>query len=384
MHEGGKRETGQAPGGPASFLLRPEHNEARFLLAHARELHGVVLLGRHLAPYSEGSAEAQEGLRGDELAQQVRAAQIPHFHDPDTAVLTTLSAHAAAAGAGRAGLMASARTLALPAHWEDLHDEELLRDLVVATLATQSGAEVSSAPYFRFDSLRDPWLAACLRAAAMTQELMRYAPIATFVQVGPQALREGVLAHAAGMYHDALAVRGPAFLQVAGFDAERAEPEDYLAFLNAVAAWRSRGFEVFADRVGRFGAAAVAAGAAGTASGTRVYRSVADLTRPSPSRSGAVRYWPPCRGDRLAVERARARTARGTIAPCPVDACDALGDGASRESVRWHNIHLSVHELALARNDPTAFARTLQASPIGYAREWGEALADALRLSAQA
>src|ERR1035441_5808249 len=89
----------------ALFLLRPERSEEGFLRAHADELHGVILLGRHLAPYKEGSTEQKAGLRGDELAQTVRAAGIAHVHDPDTAVIPMLRGEPADMAFGRASLM---------------------------------------------------------------------------------------------------------------------------------------------------------------------------------------------------------------------------------------------------------------------------------------
>jgi hypothetical protein len=68
---------GDDPQPPALFLLRPERHEAPFLAAHATELDGAVLLARHLAPYSPGSSQSAEGLRGDELARQARRSKIP-------------------------------------------------------------------------------------------------------------------------------------------------------------------------------------------------------------------------------------------------------------------------------------------------------------------
>jgi hypothetical protein len=84
------------PGGslhvdPAVFLLRPEYHEARFLEKHAESLDGVVLLGRHLAPYPPESREHEQGLRGDELAQATRGEGIDFVVDPDTSVLPYLT-----------------------------------------------------------------------------------------------------------------------------------------------------------------------------------------------------------------------------------------------------------------------------------------------------
>lgn len=370
----------------ALFLLRPEYHEAAFLRAHADDLHGVVLLGRHLAAYPEGSAEQEAGQRGDELAQAVRAAGIAHVHDPDTAVLPLLRGDASDARFSRASLMQSARAVPTPLLAEDLDSGDVLKDLAVATLARQPNATFRSAPYFRFDSLNDPWLSANLRLAALTHELIGFKPIAVFVQVGLEALRSGVLARAAVLYHDALSARGLAFLQVAGFDAERAEPQDYLAYLQAVEAWQTSGFDAVGDRVGRFGVAAVAVGACAMASGTRVFRSVPDLTQTQFQRGGRTRYWTPLRGDRLHVQDARARQRRGSLAPCPVEGCPALKDGASTDDLREHNIHLSTDELSNARDDAPALAASLRQSPIGFVRDWGDALSMVieLRLRAQA
>jgi hypothetical protein len=368
----------------ALFLLRPEGREEAFLRAHADELHGVVLLGRHLAPYEDGSSEQKAGLRGDELAKAVRTAGIAHVHDPDTAVIPMLRGESADMAFGRASLMGCARAMPTPLLAQDLDSKELRSDLVVATLARQPEATFRAAPYFRFDSLSDPWLSANLNLARLTHELIGFDPIAVFVQVGLDALRSGVLARAAVQYRDALSAGALAFLQVAGFDAERAEPQDYLDYLQAVDAWRASGFDVVADRVGRFGVTAVAAGACATASGTRVSRSVPDLTRTAHRRGGSTRYWTPLRGDRLLVQDARARQQRGSLEPCPVDGCRALEDKAPIERLREHNIHLTLEELMAARSDPAALAESLRQSPIGFARDWGEALSATIELRAQA
>jgi hypothetical protein len=383
LHPGDPGDRHQAD--PAVFLVRPEHHEARFLENHAAELDGVVLLGRHLAPYAPDSREHAQGLRGDELAQAVRGAGIDFVLDPDTAVLPYLTGDGLDAAFGRAELMSCARTVQLPLTADQLEDTAALCDLQVAVLAPQAKATYPSAAYFRFTSLKDPWLTISLQVAAMTQSLVRGGPIAVFVQVDLPALRTGALANAAALYADALGSPGLAFLQVAGLDVERADPADLLAYLHAAEVWQSQGFSPIADRVGRFGVAAVAAGAAGMACGTRVYRSVPDLElEPRFVRGGKIRYWTPARGDRLAVEDARARRRRGSIPACPVADCNALEDRSDADAVRWHNIHLTVQELALAQRDARSFAEVLRESPIGYVRDWGEVLDTAIRSSAQA
>jgi hypothetical protein len=366
-------------------LLRPEQREANFVAEHADQVEAAVLLGRHLAPYPEGSSEHRRGLRGDEMAQAARRAGVEWVHDPDTAVLPYLTGDGLDVAFGRAALMRCARTVEMPLTTDALADATDLREFTVALLAEQAGAALPSAPYFCSDSLTGDWTSLNLRAAEMTAALTRGREIALFVQVDIEGLREGLLANAAGLYARALPRRGPAFLQVAGLDVENSDAGDLGAYLAAVEVWAAHGFQVIADRVGRFGVAAVAAGASGMACGTRYFRTVPDLAiEPRFLRSGKTRYWAPLRGDRLKPDVARERARRGTLAPCPVEDCEALAEDASVDDLRLHNMHLSGVELELARADPNGLVRTLLDSPLRYVRSWGHALEQTLRVRAQA
>ena len=365
------------------FLLRPETREAPFLREHADELAGIVLLGRNLAPHPLRSRAALDCRQGDQLLKDARDTGLPFIVDPDTPLLAWLDRRICTQRFGRAGLMACARALELPARPEDFETDENLREFVVATLVNEAGATYRSAPYFRFDALTDPWLHVNLRAASQTQALLRDDAMAVFVQVGLEALNVGVLAHAAALYRDAVGVRGPVFLQVAGFDPEHTEAGALLAYLQAVQTWRAAGFEVYADRVGRFALAAVAAGARGGACGSHNYRATPDYATTAYTRSGAVRYWPAQRGDRLRREDARVRHGRGGLPACPVKDCPALKQGSGIDEIREHNVHLLTLELAEAGRDPQAALAKLAASPIGYVRAWGAALAELARRSAQ-
>jgi hypothetical protein len=379
-HAGGSSRSADAP---AVFLLRPECYEAPFLAAHATELHGVVLLGRHLAPYSKGSEAHREGLRGDELAQDARRAKVEHVHDPDTAVLPLLDGGDEDKRFGRARFMASALSVPTGVLPADLTGEEAVRRLVSATVAAQPSVAFPAPPYFRFKSLKDPWLQVNLRAATVTASILRGRPLAVFIQVDLHGLQAGVLTQAAGVYAKALPGRGVAFLQVAGLDVERTDEESLDAYLNAVAAWRAHGFTVIADRVGRFGVAAVGGGASGMACGTRVYRILPDVElRHQYARSGKVRYWVPGRGDSLPVAEARKR--RESLPACPVSDCPALEDATPSNVLRWHDVHLVIDELAAVREDASAFAAGWAASPRNYVRVWGQTLDRSLRRSMQA
>jgi hypothetical protein len=360
------------------FLLRVESREGRFLAGHARDLQGVVLHGRHLAPYPKDSERAKEGLRGDELAQQVRVLGVPHVQDPNTALLPWVLSGRATRRYPRAELMRCARRLDPNFGPGDFDSDEALHDLVLDTLAPQRGVMNPAPPSFCFSKLDDPWLDVNVRAAAETQRLTRGAALALFVQGDLVALRSGSLAHAAVRYAEYLTSGGLAFLAVPGLEPENAEPGDLDAYLRCIEAWTAAGFRVIADCVGRFGVAAVAAGAAGMCCGLRSYRTTPDLSETRHSRSGALRWWAPVRGDRIKIEDARRRSAKGKLPACPVEDCGALAEGAKLDELRLHNIHLTLAELLEAAGDPQALQRRLSESPIVYVRAWGQALATQL------
>lgn len=357
------------------FLVRVESHEHRFLAAHASDLQGVVLHGRHLAPYPKDSKQAREGLRGDEFAQQVRELGIPHIQDPNTALLPWVLGGRATRAYPRAELMRSARTLDPNFGSGDFDSDQALHELVLDTLAPQRGVTHPAPPSFCFSSLVDPWLGVNLRAAAETRRLTRGAALAFFVQSDRSALRSGSLAHVARRYAEHLSSGGLAFLAVTGLEPEDAEPTELAAYLSAVEEWTAAGFRVIADCVGRFGVAAVAAGAAGMSCGLRSYRTTADLSQVRHSRSPALRWWAPVRGDRIKLEDARRRSAKGKLPACPVEDCKALAQDAELDELRLHNIHLTIAELLEASEEPRALQRRLADSPIVYVRAWGQALA---------
>jgi hypothetical protein len=305
------------------------------------------------------------------------------MHDPDTAVLPLLSGGAEDERFGRARFMLSARSVTTGVRASDLASDEALRDLVVATLAPQLSVSFPAAPYFRVRSLGDPWLEVDLRAASMAQAIMRGGPIAVFVQVDMPALLSGVLANLAGEYAKALKARGLVFLQIAGLDVERVGDDSLHAYLDAVSAWRAEGFTVIADRVGRFGVAAVGAGATGMTSGTRVYRTMPDVELEHQyRRSGKVRYWAPSRGDSLPSVEARKRS--GRLPACPIADCDVLNEDVSGDELRWHNVHLVMEELLTVRRNVEMFAAHWATSPRNYVRAWGQALKQVIRRRKQA
>jgi hypothetical protein len=352
----------------AFFLWRPEVNEATFVREHGADVHGAVLLGRHLArrPTDPPSSD---------LARAAREVRCPHLHDPDTAILAWHEG-AEEERFGRSGEMACAKLLDLPLRSEALTGEAALEQFVRLALSSQIGVTHPAAPYFRFASAEDPWLALSLRAAATARRLSGTRRLAVFVTSDLEGLVSGALAGAADRYRSVLPEGGLLFLSVAGLDSTTAEPELLAAYIDAARAYTGAGFEVIADRVGRFGAAVVAAGAAGHCAGTRVYRH----TPSSPdwqndfSIKVLMNYEAPRRGDRIPRQDVVRRLRLGSIPACPVPDCP-VGEPITVKDMRLHSIHLQQHEVGEAAElGPEGWAEVLADSPRNYVRGWAEAL----------
>jgi hypothetical protein len=370
---------------PPQLVLRAEHSEGAFLRAHAGEFQGVVLRARHVVPSPPGSPPRDAGVVGDELAREVRRLKIDHVHDPDTAELRFLTGNSGddRRRFGRAAEMPAARWISPGASPDDLLVSEIIAGLTAAVRESQIGVVAPAPAYFEFDSLEDRWLDLNLRLAAAMERVTGNG-VALFVQVSCTALERGTLALCAARYAAALRGRGLVFLQVVGLDTEDCAPELLDRYLAAVRTWRAAGFKVVADCVGRFGVAAVAAGAPAMATGTRYYRTRRNVREQRFTRSAKVRYWAPSRGDRLPLDQARKRHAAGRLPGCPVGECNALDEDAKADDVRAHNLHVLAAELGQAVEGPAAFARAWRASPRNYVRAWGSALERALSLSQEA
>lgn len=364
---------GDAAVSDALFLWRPEVNEATFVREHGTQVHGAVLLGRHLVRRPDDPPST-------DLARAAREVACPHLHDPDTAILAWHEG-AGEKRFGRSGEMPSARLVDLPLRPEALADDAQLEQFVRAALSSQVGATHAAPPYFRFSSSDDPWLRLSLRAASVARTLSAPRPLAVFISTDLDGLASGALAAAAELY--ASVIPGAfVFLSVAGLDSLAAEPEMLAAYIGAAGAFTAAGFRVIADRVGRFGAAVVASGAAGYCAGTRVYRH----TPPSPdwrnerSIKVLMHYEAPGRGDRIRRQDVARRLRRKSIPPCPLPDCP-VGERVTVKDMRWHSIHLQQLEVGEAAElGLEAWAKLLAASPRNYVRGWAEAL----RLSAQA
>jgi hypothetical protein len=358
----------------AFFLWRPEVNEATFIREHGAHVHGAVLLGRHLVRRPDDPPST-------DLARAAREVGCPHLHDPDTAILIWHEG-TGEERFGRSGEMPAARLVDLPLRPEALAGDAQLEQFVRLTLASQIGTTHVAPPYFRFSGVDDPWLQLSLRAAAVANKVSAPRPLAVFVSTDLDGLTSGALAAAAPLYARVLQGDALVFLSVAGLDSLAAEPKTLAAYLGAVGAFTAAGFRVIADRVGRFGAAVVASGAAGYCAGTRVYRH----TPPSPdwknerSIKVLMHYEAPGRGDRIRRQDVARRLRRKSIPACPVPDCP-VGERVTVKDMRWHSIHLQQLEVGEAAElGLEGWAKQLAVSPRNYVRGWAEAL----RLSAQA
>lgn len=356
----------------ALFLVRPERNESGFIREHGGKMHGLVLASRLLAPAGPTGGSAPT----DDLPRAARDASCPYLHDPDTAVLAW---HRGVDEDrfGRSANMPCARLVSLPLTASDFDREEDLLAFVRSAMSTQVGASHASAVYFCVDGLADPWTDVNLRAAVLTRKLAGNRRLALFVSGTIEALRSGSLAQLAVRYAERVNAPAMLFLSVAGLYTEEASPEDLAAFLLACTAFRDQGFDVIADRVGRFGATAVADGALGYCAGTRVYRHTPatpewenDYSIKIPMKYEAAR-----RSDRIARSDVSRRLSRQSLPACPVAKCPVTITSVNVPDLRLHSIHLQQHEVAeAARLKSQAWAARLKESERAYVRGWGTAL----------
>jgi hypothetical protein len=358
------------PGG-ALFLCRPELYESDLIREHGKEMHGIVLHARHLV------REPSDPSHTD-LGRVTRNAKVPHVHDPNTDVLAWHTGDRDKRF-GRAGDMPCAQLVDLPLDPSTLlASDSALEAFVRAALSTQISVSHAAPPYFRFDSLDDPWLELSIRAAATAQRLGGQRQMAVFVHTTLECLESGALALAAARYRDALPDQAIVFLSVGGLHSVDSEPETLAAYIGAVDAFRAQGFEVIADRVGRFGAAAVAAGARGYCAGTRVYRHAAASPEATEihRRGATMQYEAPRRGDRIPRKDVARRLERQSIPACPVPDCPVGTEKlVTPKDLRRHSVHLQQLEVGEAEEmGQSAWAELLAESPRNYVRDWGEAL----------
>lgn len=338
------------------LIFRPEHDEFAFVRDH-RNLFDVVLVPeRYAAPYPE-----RHRLHGQNHLRLVEAATEGEgelWWDPDTPGLRSRTA-ARLPKAHRLRTTAAASNGTIPLDLESLKNKRRRDALCDACLEVQSASAVLAPPYFDFLSTDD-------LAFQLNLELVRRAvqvagdqiPTA-FLQVTAQRLRNGTLADSAAHYH-ATGVRRVLF-KVRGLDAPTASRDDLRAYLDAIESFTTRGFEVFADCVGRLGPVLVAGGADGFSTGTRFFQKVpAQLLSLGGGGGG----------------QPIGRRAPGGWSEEPRSESETAADA------RVSNIEVLRQHMLLAARDPDALIASLRRDGSIYAAGWAAELAERRRRAA--
>lgn len=313
-----------------SFLFRTAHNDHVWIASAQREAEQLaVVLGRHLAPFSPGSASSMSSRAPDAMKAAAVGSARTFLIDCDTAILAQVPSVRDELPNPRVVQMACAQVLDLPVSPLSFAAPGAVAAFTRAVVGGQRDVWAVMAPYFQFSSPADRWLDINLELLAETIRIAGGREVVTVIQVPVNALTERTVGVAAGRYAEAGARL--CLLRVAGFDAEEAGVPMVGGYLAASRAMQDAGLAVVADAVGRFGAVAIAAGATGFSSGLRDYRTVPERPIYDDERftSGKTQYesatdWFGVPHDKVATMR-RA----GWLAACPVPGCDARWRGAS-------------------------------------------------------
>jgi hypothetical protein len=146
-------------------------------------------------------------------------------------------------------------------------------------------------------------------------------------------------------------------------------------YLAAVDAFRGANVSVVCDPAGRYGDAAVAAGAAGFSAGSQFFRSVPRRVVAAGGGGGGLKLPVELPGYTFATRDAL------TAVECPVPGCVAASGDYSLSALKEHNLHY-MRYLAENATDVGAVIRGLRASGQSAALAWAEALERRQRESA--
>jgi hypothetical protein len=251
------------------LVLRPEYDEWRLLEEHADVYDAVLVKDTYVAPYHED--HPHYGRDADRLAKAVPAGR-EVWRDPDTAGLVSRSSARLQESARRRNTPL-ARKFDLPLDLPMLVGEPALRDLAVdLVLEDQAGSATLVPPYFDIDRRDGIALQLNLQMLRRTVAAVGDETPTAVIQVTRHRLMTGLLAAIAKDYAPTGVLR--VLLRVRGFEAERADREELIAYLGAVEAFERRGVEALPDCVGRLGPVFVADRAHGFTTGTRFFRKV--------------------------------------------------------------------------------------------------------------
>jgi len=340
---------------PPLLVLRPEYDEYRLLKEHP-DLYDVVLIkDSYLAEY-----HSKHHLHGQDSRKLVHA--VPEsrevWRDPETAGLVSKTIQKFEAHKRLLGIPL-AQELDLPIDVASLASDSALRDLAVdVTLENQAGSSTRTPPYFDIDRLDGFSLQVNLQMVRRTATSVSVEVPTAIVQVTRRRLLDGLLSDVAVGYARAGAQR--VLLRVRGFEAEKADEDELVAFFEAVEAFQQHGVEAIPDCVGILGPVLVADGARGFSTGTRFFRKVPDALISLGGGGG---------GSAIQVQDLRTWQER------PRD------PGIDAFTARIDNLHSLRAAALLAANDPDALIRQL-ASGGGYPALWARALSERRRRAA--
>ncbi len=361
---------------PPECWTRLEVSEHRFVEEGAEHTDGVVIALRFDTPSSRALADPPGAVVDSQLKSAALAARMPFLIDLETWRLPYLSDREDKAFKRDAATI-MAQAVPLPLTAEALGDDESLLQLVRAGIIAQVGAEVTFAPDFQFQSLRDPWLEVNLRAVAMTRALAGARPIGAWVHVTLETMLSGVLPFLAARYAALLPAGSRVVLTVSDLQ-PTLTPEELAVYLGALASFEGAGLAVIVDRAGDASIPAVATFADGCILGTRIYRTAPPTPHFTSDFNPRVRlsYFVGAQGRRVRRDLARARHAAGRLPDCAHPGCEVVRSTGMKENIRLR-LH-SAHELRYAIQR----ARRLGLSAL--LAEWRDAKLKHLRCWAQA
>jgi hypothetical protein len=193
-----------------------------------------------------------------------------------------------------------------------------------------------------------------MMADRVVQSVAEQIPSA-FVQGTRHALLSGGLAAMAPDYAAVGVER--IFIRVRGLKAERADRDEFLAYLDLGSAFRSRGMDVVADCTGRLGPALVAGPVFAFSLGTQFFRSVPEQLLSKGGGGGGVA---------LGSEAAAGWSEQPRESGVPLD------------QVRADTVVEFRRRAILAAREPRALIEEMRASGDRYARVWASVLAERL------
>jgi hypothetical protein len=354
----------------AQFYFRPAHNEAQLIYDCApNAFDGAIVPAPYLAP-DPGDNAARRDPWG--LAAALNARGAPWAVDLATPQLVHPKV-ANADGCRRLRATDYAGVLPLPLDVARLADGGARNALVDTAIGFQLGIPMLAAPYVEIDldeeMCVDVNVAMLRRVVGAAGDRLAVG----FVQITLRALNSGVAARIARRYADTGVTR--LFLRVRNLRLEAATAAQLTNYLGAVDAFRGANVGVVCDPAGRYGDAAVAAGAVGFSAGSQFFRSV-------PRR--LVRTGGGGGGRKLPVELPGYTVVMRdafTAVDCPVRGCAAAAGDDSVLALKEHNLHY-LRYLAEQATDGDAVIRRLRTSGQPAALAWAEALTRRRRESA--